>query len=131
MRYFVTGTPDISVYCANGAVVKWRRYAGSEEGWYSTDDPEEIKALENCIEKKIGGDIREATQAEFAEWQKKTAGSPVYRAEREHLEPSKGTSQRAATTATPHEAGAAEDEPEAANESTDAPRIVRGRATKK
>lgn len=79
MRYYATRTPEIPVHC-NGQVLSWPgRQIG--EGMVMVNEAANPK-LAACIDRKIaagaGGDIRQVTEAEYAEWQKKIAANPLF-----------------------------------------------------
>ena len=84
MRYFESKTPLVKVSAIGGALIKWETYDG-EVGWYSTDDANAIKTLDQCIERKVGGLIREGTQEEYEAFLGKSKGRPVFRQARESI----------------------------------------------
>ena len=86
MRYFESKTPLVKVSAIGGALIKWETYDG-EVGWYSTDDANAIKTLDQCIERKVGGLIRVGTQEEYEAFLGKAKGRPVFRRERETIGP--------------------------------------------
>ncbi len=86
MRYFESKTPLVKVSAIGGALVKWETYDG-EVGWFPTDDANAAKTLTQCIERKVGGLIREGTQAEYEAFLGKTRGRSVFRRERETIGP--------------------------------------------
>lgn len=84
MRYFKSLTPDVSIYASGGQVIRWTTVDGAV-GWYATERPQNIKALERCIERKVGGRIEEIQEAEYEELSKKAKGAPRFHPDREHL----------------------------------------------
>jgi len=86
MRYFESRTPTIKVFASGGEVVKWLTVDGLV-GWYATDRPGTLKTLDLCIQRKVGGAIREGTQEEYEDFTKKVQGRPAFRRDREFLSP--------------------------------------------
>lgn len=86
MRYFESKTPLTRIAAIGGAIIKWETYDG-EVGWHATDDPNVVKTLTQCIDRKVGGLIREGAQAEYEAFLGKTRGRPVFRRERETIGP--------------------------------------------
>lgn len=86
MRYFESKTPLVKLMAAGGVVIRWTTYDG-EVGWYATADKGAIRTLADCIERGVGGLIREGTQAEYEDFLGKTKGRPVFRRERESVGP--------------------------------------------
>ena len=87
MRYFASKTPDVSLYCRSGQVIKWPQYpVGMLE--FNPQAPDQAKVI-SCIEKAIaegvGGELSEVTAEVFRDWQKKTRGKPQSRRVREEL----------------------------------------------
>lgn len=84
MKYFVSGTPASNVYARGGRLVRWITVDGIT-GYYSTENADEIKALLRCIERKVGGAIREVTPEEYDSIVKKAKGRPRFQPEREYI----------------------------------------------
>lgn len=78
MKYFASKTPSVSLYTSAGPVLKWPSPGGGE-GMIEVDETKKanasiVEALSTCIETGRGGDIREVTEEEYRDWQKKTQG---------------------------------------------------------
>lgn len=130
MRYFKSLNPDIAIYCANGTAIKWKHY-DYKEGWFITEDPVEIAALENCIKKKIGGAISEGTEKELEEWQKKTQGAPQPRPEREVVEPFRPAPPTVTPSSTTSTGSSHAEAPVVEVEPSEEPRLVKRPPPKK
>lgn len=86
MRYFESKTPLVRLMAVGGVLIEWSTYDG-EVGWYVSDNPNAFKTLDDCIARKVGGIIREGTQAEYEAFLGKVRGLPVFRRERETVGP--------------------------------------------
>lgn len=84
MKFFVSGTPATPIYARGGRLIRWITSDGIT-GVYSTDNPDELKALARCIERKVGGAIREVSPEEFDDVVKKVKGRPRFQPEREYI----------------------------------------------
>lgn len=68
--YFLTKSPETQLY-AGAELVKWLSPDG-KVGIFKASDERTTKGLRSFIEKKVGGEISEITQAEYEELEKKT-----------------------------------------------------------
>ena len=84
LRYFESKTPTSRIMAAGGQVIRWETYDG-QVGWFVTDRPGSIKTLLDCIDRKVGGAIREGTQNEYEAFLGKSKGRPVFRQARESI----------------------------------------------
>lgn len=84
--YFKSGHPQ--TLAAPGGVVRWQLFQDSEglAGLFETSNEAQIKFLRQCVEKKIGGQVQELTEAQFSEELGKSKGRSVVQ-DREAITP--------------------------------------------
>lgn len=73
--YFVSETPDTTIYLP-AEKVKWVT-SDNRIGTWKTHNETSITKMREYISRKVGGVVREVTEAEFAELEKKTSERPV------------------------------------------------------
>lgn len=86
MFYFESQTPLIKIYAAGGEVVRWFSLDG-KLGWFATSNERTANELRKCIEKGIGGKIKEITKEQYDEYEKKGRGRSPFTPQREVINP--------------------------------------------